>query len=91
MDLLCPTCDRSIIENESEYENFLATRRKRNNKNYYENYINNNLNFDDFDKRLIDYITSHNKKFHYYLVRCEFILEFDNNFTTKNKLTIAII
>ena len=29
MDFLCKVCDRSIIENESEYNNYLATLRKK--------------------------------------------------------------
>ena len=29
MELLCSVCDRSIIQNEYEYEYYLATMRKR--------------------------------------------------------------
>ena len=32
MDLLCKKCDRSIIENESEYYIYLATLRKKDDK-----------------------------------------------------------
>ena len=32
MDLLCKGCDRSIIETESEYYNYLASLRKKDDK-----------------------------------------------------------
>ena len=32
MDLLCKVCDREIIENESEYKNYIATQRKEDDK-----------------------------------------------------------
>ena len=82
MDFLCPVCDRSIIENESEYNEYIATMRKKDDKSLYENYTIKNINLDENDKILTDYVTTHNKKFYFYLVRCEFVLEFDNNFTT---------
>ena len=81
MDLLCPVCARSIIENKSEYNQYLATLRKRYDKSFYERYINNNIDSDEFDKLLNDYITTHSKKIYYSLLRCEFVVEFDNNFT----------
>ena len=62
MELLCPICNRSIIENESEFNHYLATLRYRYDKSFYENYIINNIILDEFDKILIDYITIHNKK-----------------------------
>ena len=51
----------------------------------YENYTNNNNILDDVDKILSDYVTTHKKKFYFYLIRCEFVLEFDNNFITNMK------
>ena len=62
MDLLCPVCDRSIIKNESEYNHYLATMRKRDDKSFYENCIFNNFNLDKVDDLLNNYITIHNKK-----------------------------
>ena len=91
MDLLCPVCDRSIIQNPSEYNEYITTMRKKDDKSWYENYIIKNFNLDKFDKILPDYVTTHTKKFSFYLLRCEFVLEFDNNFTKVYKLTIAII
>ena len=55
---------------------------KKEDKSLYEIYTINNINFDEVDKILSDYVTTHNKKFYFYLVRCEFVLEFDNIFTT---------
>ena len=44
MDLLCEVCDRSIIENESEFMNYLATLRKKGDKCLYKKYTINNVN-----------------------------------------------
>ena len=63
MELLCPVWDRSIIENESEYENYLSTMRKKDDKSLYEIYAINNINLDEVDKIICDFVTSHNKKF----------------------------
>ena len=35
MDYMCQYCDRSLIENPVEYENYLTTSRKKNDKNLY--------------------------------------------------------
>ena len=35
MDILCKVCDKDIIENESEYNNYIATLRKKDNKSIY--------------------------------------------------------
>ena len=35
MDLLCEVCDRSIIENQSEHNNYLATLRIKNERSFY--------------------------------------------------------
>ena len=37
-------------------------------------------------KILNDYISNHNKKFDFYFIDCEFVIEFDENFTA-NKQT----
>ena len=81
MDLLCPVCDREIIENESEYKTYLASLRKRDAKNIYKKYVINNINLDEVDKILDDFVSTHNKKFDIYLIYCEFKIQFDNNST----------
>ena len=55
--------------------------RKKNEKSLYEICTFNNNNLDEVDKILSDYVTTDNKNF-FYLVGCEFVLEFDNKFTT---------
>ena len=80
MDLLCRLCDRSIIDNEFEYKKYLL--RKENDKSFFKKYTINNINLDDVDKVLNDYISSNNKNFDFYFINCEFVLEFDNNYIT---------
>ena len=60
MELLCKVCDREIFENESERNNHTATLHKKNDKCLYANYTINNVNLDEFDKILNDYIIAHN-------------------------------
>ena len=79
MDLFCEVCDRSIIENESEYMNYLATLLKKDDSLYKK--IINNVNLDEVDEILNDYISFHNENSDLYFVNCEFVIEFDNNFT----------
>ena len=84
MDLLCEVCDRSMIENESKYDNYLATLRKKA-KSFYKKYTINNINLDEVNKILNDYISTHNKNFDFYFINCEFVIEFDNNFIANIK------
>ena len=80
MDLLCKVCDREFFEDESEYNNYLVTLRKKNDKSLYKTYTINNVNLDEVNKVLNDYISTHNKKFDFYFLSCEFVIEFYNNF-----------
>ena len=48
----------------------------------YKKYTTNNINLDEVDKILNDYISHHNINFGLYFINCEFKIEFDNNFTT---------
>ena len=81
MDLLCRVCDRSIIKNESEYKNYIASLRKKDDKSIYKEYVINKINLDEVDKILKDYVSTHNKKFDIYFIYCEFKIQFDNNYT----------
>ena len=63
MDLLCTVCDRENIENESEYNNYIASLCKKDDKSIYKKYVNIDINLDEFDKILSYYISHHNKKF----------------------------
>ena len=76
MDLLCKVCDRSIVEKEDEYKNYITSLRKKDDKGMY---------LDEVDKILKDYVSTHNKKFDTYFIYCEFKIQFDNNSTTDLK------
>ena len=58
MDLLCKVCDRSIIENESEYYIYLASLRK-NDKSLNKKYNIDNVNLDEVNRILNDCISTH--------------------------------
>ena len=85
MDLLCEVCDRSIIKNQSECNNYLATLRNKNDKSLYNKYTINNNNVDEVKKSLNDFISIHSKNFDFYCTICEFVIQFDNIFITKIK------
>ena len=70
MTLLCEVCDRSIIENECEYCYYLATLRKKDDKSLYKKYTINNINLDEGNKILNQYISTHNKSFDFYFINC---------------------
>ena len=63
MDYICQYCDRLLIENPDEYENFLTTSIREIDENLYIKYTINNNSFDELDKILEDYISTHYKKF----------------------------
>ena len=80
MELLCKICDRSTIKNESEYNKYLDTLRKKEDRSLYKKYTIINSNLDEVVKILNDYISTHNKIFDFYFINCEFVIDFDNNF-----------
>ena len=61
MDLLCKVCDRSIIENEPEYKNYIARLHNKDDKGVYKKYVVNKINLDEVDKTLNDHITTYSK------------------------------
>ena len=91
MDYICQYCDRLLIENPDEYENYLTTSRKKIDKNLYIKYTINIISFDELDKILKDFIFTHNKKIVFHLISCELIIEFDNSFTDNIKHIFVII
>ena len=54
----------------------------KNDKSLFKNYTSNNINLDEVDKILNDYISHHNANFDSYFTNCDFKIEFGNNFTT---------
>ena len=77
-ELLCPTCDYDILNYKNELYEYLTTFRKKNDKNMYKKYVVNNIDLDEVDKILNDYVNIHNKKFDIYFIKCNFNIEFDN-------------
>ena len=76
MDLLCKVCDRSIIENESEYKIYIGTLHKKDDRSIYKKYVINNTKLDEVDKILKDYVSTHIKNFDIHFTYCEFKLQF---------------
>ena len=62
MNPLRRVCERSIIENESEYKEYLTTFRKKYDNNLEKIYTIFNFNLTDIERILNDYVTTHNKK-----------------------------
>ena len=81
MDYFCQYCDRLLIENPDENENYLTTSSRKIDKNLFIKYTINNISLDELDKTLEDYISTQSKKFVFYLIICELIIEFENKFT----------
>ena len=77
-ELLCKVCNRDIFEKESKLNKYLASLRNPNDKRIYKNYTINNIDLNDVNKKLDDYISTHNKNFEFYFINCEFKIEFDN-------------
>ena len=63
---------------EVENNNYLHDLIKNDIKFIYIKYIINNVNINNFDKIFNNHITNHNKKFYYYYINCEFIIETNN-------------
>ena len=85
MDLLCEVCDQSIIEIESEYYIYLISLRKKDDKSLFKKYTINNIDLDEINKILNDYISTHNNNFDLDFNNCECVVEFDNNFIANIK------
>ena len=64
---------------EIENNNYLSSLVKNDNKFIYLKYIINKVDINNFDKIFNDYIINHNKKFDFYYINCEFIIETNNN------------
>ena len=77
-ELLCRACDSDIFENEIKLNKFLTSLQKEKDKTIYKNYVINNVNLEDIDKKLNDYVKIHNKKFNLYFIKCNFNIKFDN-------------
>ena len=53
----------------------------KNDKNIYKKYVINNISLDEVDKILKVYVSTHNKKFDLFFIKCIFEMEFVNKST----------
>ena len=63
MEILCKLSDQSIIENGSEYYEYIATMRKKDDKSFYKKCTILNINLDEVNKISNDYTSTQNKNF----------------------------
>ena len=68
------------MEKGSEYYKYMATLREEHDKSVYTNYPINNINLDEYDKLLDDYVITHNRKFYFYFIKLTFKLKVNNGF-----------
>ena len=78
-ELLCVKCNHVFFEDKNKFYNYLSTFQKQNDKNIYKKIIIDNIDLDNIDKILNDYIKLHNKKFVIYFVKCLFNIRFDDD------------
>ena len=78
-ELLCVKCDHEIFEDKNKLYKYLYTFQRENNKNIYKKIVIDNIDLDDIDKILNNYIKNHNKKIDIYFVKCLFNISFDND------------
>ena len=64
---------------------------KKNDKCFYTNYTINKVKINEFDKIFNYYITTHNKKFDFYYIDCEFEILFENNYTANIEINYHYI
>ena len=81
MDYICQVCDRSLIENPDEYQQYLTTSHRKSDNSLYIKYTIDNINLDELDQILRDHISTQNKKLNFYLISCKLVNEFADNFT----------
>ena len=74
-ELLCLKCNHDIFEDKNKLYKYLSTFHRENDKKT----IIDNIDLDNIDKILNDYIENHNKKFDIYFVKCLFNISFDDN------------
>ena len=78
-ELLCLKCNQDIFEDKNKLDNYLSIFQRENDKNIYKKILIDNVDLDNVDNILNDYIENHNKKFDIYFIKCLFKISFDNN------------
>ena len=71
MDYFCEVCDIFIIP-KKKYELFKSKTQKEFDKGKHRKLLIENPDKNNVDKAFYEYIIEHNKKYDYYLVKCEF-------------------
>ena len=78
-ELLCLKCNHEIFEDKNKLYNYLSNFQRENNKKISKKIIIDNIDLDNVDKILNNYINNHDKKFDSYFIKCLFNIDFDNN------------
>ena len=90
IELLCEICDSDIFDDEDKLYKYLTTFQKDDDKSINKKIIIDNINLNDIDKVLNNYIDIYNKKFDFYWVRTSFNFLFsDNNIYVLNYIFIC--
>ena len=76
--LLCLKCNQDIFDDKNKLDKYLSNFQIENDMNINKKIIIDNIDLDNVDKILINYINNHNKKFDVYFVKCLFNINFDN-------------
>ena len=84
MELLCEVCDRSVIENKSEFIEYMDVLRKKNDESIYKKILLIILTLTNSIKYLMIMSVLIIKKF-FSLIRFEFVLAFEKIFTANVK------
>ena len=79
LDYYCIFCNKTI-KLKSKNNHFKSLMHIQYAKYFGINHAINNPDTSEIDKILNDYITKHIWKFEFYLVKCDFKLDYDNNF-----------
>ena len=86
-DMLCQNCDYEIYNDRDEFDYYIATFRKRYDRNLYYKYIIKDVNLNNINKLFDYYINIHNEKFDYYFINCIVQIKFDNNMIANLEIT----
>ena len=78
-EILCQVCDYEIFNDKHELNYYLASFNKRYDRGLYYKYTINNINLNNINKIFDYYITIHNEKFNFYVIKCIFQIQFNNN------------
>ena len=77
-DLLCRVCDSDKFDNKDELHNYLAIQGKKIDKSIYKKIIIDNIDIDEVDNILCNFVEVHNKKFNIFFIKCCFNIRFTN-------------